>query len=111
MPPAGILQTEMDEDAVIEIEIQQELEGINLDENDELDLDNIEHEHIYGSDDDEDFCDPVKEPVNTNEEVLQTYITRERECVCVSVSVCVQILAFMKSISFPPDVIFLFGYI
>ncbi|XP_025085062.1 leucine-rich repeat and IQ domain-containing protein 1-like [Pomacea canaliculata] len=70
MPPAGILQTEMDEDAVIEIEIQQELEGINLDENDELDLDNIEHEHIYGSDDDEDFCGPVKEPVNTNEEMF-----------------------------------------
>lgn len=93
MPPAGILQTEMDEDAVIEIEIQQELEGINLDENDELDLDNIEHEHIYGSDDDEDFCGPVKEPVNTNEEVLQTYITRERECVCVSVSVCVCVCA------------------
>ena len=31
MPPAGLQQTEMDEEALLELELQQELDRINLD--------------------------------------------------------------------------------
>ena len=45
MPPAGIQATEMDEETLLELEIQQELDRINLDNdhfigNDDADVDN-----------------------------------------------------------------------
>jgi hypothetical protein len=54
MPPAGILQTEMDEEQLLELEIQEELDRVNLnndqyDANDDIEINNNDNDNLpYG---------------------------------------------------------------
>ena len=88
MPPAGILQFEMDPDQLLEIELQQELDAINLDNDnfeadEDQDVEEFDLEHYQailekgdqqlqaGSEEQVRFCQIW---LNATKSVLITYI-------------------------------------
>ncbi|XP_076450299.1 uncharacterized protein LOC143286570 [Babylonia areolata] len=89
MPPTGLLQTEMDEETLLELEIQQDLERLNLDDdngiadNDDVEINNNEaipivaEDAVLGSEDEgmpaelQDYIDTIQKQRQRIEEELE----------------------------------------